>query len=72
MDDNELRKQFLSYVDRMRKVRLLSTPSLKDVNVAEDYSSLLLSNFKTIGEYASKNRIMLDEILFPLLHKNSS
>ena len=70
MEADKLREQFMDYVERMRKVRLLSTPSLEDVSVAEDYSSLLLSNFKEIGYYAGKNREMLDEILFPLLHED--
>ena len=69
MDEGILQEQFAAYVERMRKVRLLSTPSLDDISVAEDYSRLLLSNFKKIGEYAGENRIMLDEILFPLLGK---
>ena len=62
----------MTYVERMRKVRLLSTPSLEDVSIAEDYSRLLLSNFKKIGDYACENRIMLDETLFPLLNKAGS
>lgn len=69
LERDELRQQFVSYVERMKKVRLLSTPSLQDIHMADDYSRLLLSNFKKIGEYAGENREMLDEILFPLLHK---
>lgn len=65
--DMELNDQFTSYVKRMQKVRLLSTPSLDDIQEADDYSQLLLENFQKIGEYASENRRMLDEILFPLL-----
>ena len=63
----ELNDQFTSYVKRMQKVRLLSTPSLDDIQEADDYSRLLLDNFQKIGEYALENRRMLDEILFPLL-----
>lgn len=51
----------------MQKVRLLSTPSLDDIKEADDYSRLLLENFRIIGEYALENRRMLEEILFPLL-----
>ncbi len=69
MDRDRLQEQFTAYVERMRKVRLLSTPSLEDIGIAEDYSRLLLLNFKKIGEYAAENRVMLDEILFPLLDK---
>lgn len=72
MEGDKLREQFMTYVERMRKVRLLSTPSLEDVSIAEDYSRLLLSNFKKIGDYACENRIMLDETLFPLLNKAGS
>ena len=72
MEERSLRKQFAEYVERMRKVRLLSTPSLEDISVAEDYSSLLRSNFKKIGDYAGENRVMLDEVLFPLLNKKAS
>lgn len=63
----ELNDQFTAYVKRMQKVRLLSTPSLDDINEADDYSRLLLENFRKIGEYALENRRMLDEVLFPLL-----
>ena len=63
----ELNDQFTSYVKRMQKVRLLSTPSLDDIKEADDYSRLLLENFRKIGEYALENRRMLDEVLFPLL-----
>ena len=42
MEETILRKQFKEYVERMRKVRLLSTPSLEDIGIAEDYSRLLL------------------------------
>ena len=48
----ELNDQFISYVKRMQKVRLLSTPSLDDIQEADDYSRLLLDNFQKIGEYA--------------------
>ena len=67
MGEMELKNQFSSYVERMRKVRLLSAPSCDDIKRAEDYSRLLLENFQKIGEYAVENRKMLDEILFPLL-----
>lgn len=63
----ELKDQFTAYVKRMQKVRLLSTPSLDDIKEADDYSRLLLENFRIIGEYALENRRMLEEILFPLL-----
>ncbi len=71
MEEEALRRQFMSYVERMKKVRLLSTPSLEDVGMAEDYSRMLLENFRKIGEYAGKNREMLDGVLFPLLRKKS-
>ena len=69
MDGERLKEQFSAYVERMRKTRLLSTPSLEDIGIAEDYSRLLLQNFRKIGEYAAQNRVMLDKILFPLLDK---
>ena len=56
----ELNDQITSYVKRMQKVRLLSTPSLDDIQEADDYSRLLLDNFQKIGEYALENRRMLD------------
>ena len=45
----ELNDQFTAYVKRMQKVRLLSTPSLDDINEADDYSRLLLENFRKSG-----------------------
>ena len=37
MEQDVLNKQFTSYVERMQKVHLLSTPSLEDLKVADEY-----------------------------------
>ena len=70
MEQDVLNKQFTSYVERMQKVRLLSTPSLEDLKAADEYGRRLRWNFKKIGEYAGENREMLEKVLFPLLRSD--
>ena len=46
-------KELQEYVERMKKVRLLSTPDLDQITDAEGYSKLLLHNFSPIGMMAA-------------------
>lgn len=65
-----MRQEFMDYVDRMKKVRSLSTPSLDSIAGAEDYSKVLLENFKQIGCLATENRETVKTILLPILESD--
>jgi len=62
-----MRKTFIDYVERMKQVRSLSAPSLDSISTADDYSKVLLENFRLIGQLAAKNRETVEEELLPLL-----
>ncbi|MBR5115582.1 MAG: hypothetical protein IK096_00820, partial [Lachnospiraceae bacterium] len=55
------------YVERMKEIRLLSTPDLQDIRDANDYSSILVRNFSRIGELAVENRKLVDDFIKPIL-----
>ena len=61
------RKAFRDYIDRTVEIRLLSTPSLEEVENAEGYSERLAQNFIRIGQLAASNREFLDEVVFPFV-----
>ena len=60
-------KELQEYVDRMKKVRLLSTPDLDQITDAEEYSKVLLHNFSLIGMMAAENRKVIDQLIKPIL-----
>ena len=60
-------KEYEAYIERIAEIRALSTPSLSDINDANEYRKRLRSNFIRIGELAAKNREFLDTKLFPIL-----
>ncbi|MBO4902265.1 MAG: HD domain-containing protein [Lachnospiraceae bacterium] len=64
------KKQFDQFVERMKKIRELSSPPLYDFDNADDYIVRLKNNFETIGKLAAENREMLDNILFPILNSD--
>ena len=64
---DKIKEAMTSYAERLRMVRRLSAPSLEEVESADDYSRLLLHNFRKIGELAGENAEVLDKILMPLL-----
>ncbi len=64
--DNYL-KMFREYADRMKEIRLLSTPNLDEIKDADEYGNVLVENFSKIGELASENRSIIDDILKPML-----
>ena len=66
-----LRKEFTEYAERMAEIKRLSTPNIRKMDSADDYSLRLQENFKKIGQLASLNREMLDHDLYPLLDKES-
>ena len=63
---------FEKYIERTSKIRFLSSPSLKDIDNADDYADKLHKNFETIGKLAKENRDFLDNIFFPRLLKQAS
>ena len=64
---DEIKEALVSYAERLRQVRVLSAPSVEEVKDADDYSRLLLHNFRRIGELAGENAEVLDKILMPML-----
>ena len=64
------KEEFDRFIDRMSKIRYLSSPALYDFDNADDYSNRLKNNFETIGHLAADNRHMLDELLYPILESN--
>ena len=67
-----MRKEFADYVERMKKIRLLTTPSLDMVSSEEDYGRMLVDQFRQIGAMAGENRKVVEKILLPLLNSAES
>ena len=59
--------EYKEYVDRMSEIRRLSTPSLNEIEVADDYRERLRDNFVRIGELADLNRKFLDAVFYPII-----
>ena len=57
-------EEFDQFIERMSQIRDLSSPPIYDVDNENEYSKRLRENFQTIGKLASKNRKMLDEVLY--------
>ncbi|MCR5684152.1 MAG: HD domain-containing protein [Lachnospiraceae bacterium] len=64
------KEEFDRYLERMSKIRELSSPPLYDFDDAGDYSRRLKNNFEIIGKLAGENRQMLENVLFPILAAN--
>lgn len=61
-----MKKEILDqYVSRMTDIRTLSTPELKKLDSAGEYSERLRENFRQIGLLAQENRKILDQFIFP-------
>ena len=43
------KKKYIDYVDRMKKIRMLSTPELTNIEDENEYSKILVNNFSEIG-----------------------
>ncbi|MBP5281309.1 MAG: HD domain-containing protein [Lachnospiraceae bacterium] len=71
-DKQEMDNAFSNYVERMDEVSQLSSPILETVTDADDYSQLLLYNFRKIGELAGENREMIDHYFMPLINKEGA
>ena len=63
--DNEQSRA--EYIERLEKIRRLSSPSLEGIGDAGLYSDLLRQNFTRIGQLSAENRAFLDAELFPVL-----
>ena len=68
--DADSRKEYRDYIERTAEIRSLSSPSLTDIDNADDYARRLRENFERIGELAALNRSFLDTVLFPLIRSN--
>lgn len=62
--------KYLEYIQRTAKIRALSSPSLSDMDSAEDYATKLRENFVMIGELAALNRALLDAELYPVIESD--
>ena len=63
---------FQKYIDRTAKIRFLSTPSLSDIENADEYAVKLRENFQIIGKLAKENREFLDSFFYPFLKKSEN
>lgn len=64
------KQKYIDYVDRMKKIRILSTPELTNIEDENEYSKILVENFSEIGKLAKENRIIIDELIKPYLNSN--
>lgn len=60
-------QDFKDYARRMKEIRLLSTPDLRDFPSADNYSHVLAGSSSRIGEPAEENRIFIDACIMPLI-----
>ena len=58
---------FDEYIDRMIRIRLMSSPRLYNIHTAEEYSAVLQENFRKIGQLAAQNRKVYEEVISPIL-----
>ncbi|MBO6214092.1 MAG: HD domain-containing protein [Lachnospiraceae bacterium] len=65
------KKELQNYIKRMTDIRILSSPTIGELDSAWDYSERLKENFKRIGVLASENRQTLEEIIFPLAESDT-
>ena len=68
----EQREEFKGYVDRMNRIRLLSSPQLDEMTTADLYSMVLAQNFCDIGSLAEENRTFIREEIDPILRSSES
>ena len=67
MEKDQYLTLFQQYTKRMREIRLLSTPDLNDINNADEYERVLIENFSRIGELATENRKVINDVLKPMI-----
>ena len=61
------RPEFDGYVERMIRIRELSTPQIEKIATADAYCAILSDNFRRIGELAAMNRQVISETIDPIL-----
>ena len=66
-DTGALSTRLKGYVDRMVRIRFLSSPEIQDIPNAEAYSAVLADNFRAIGHLAGKNRDLISDLIAPIL-----
>ena len=67
IEQNQYLTLFHQYVKRMREIRLLSTPDLKEIKDPDEYGRILALNFSKIGELAVENRRIINDVLKPII-----
>ncbi|MCR5686336.1 MAG: hypothetical protein K6G81_13145 [Lachnospiraceae bacterium] len=67
---NNYREVFREYAERMKEIRLLSTPELSKIGDSSEYSKILIDNFSKIGEFAIENRKIINEYIKSLISSN--
>ncbi len=67
-----MRDDYREYVERMSEIRILSTPTLNEIEDADRYRERLRDNFVRIGELAELNRKFLDSSFYPLIKSEDS
>ena len=68
MMDNEKRiAELTKYIERAKRILVLSSPTLDKINNEEDYRKHLLESFGEIGRLGQKNIETLEEHFLPLL-----
>ncbi len=58
---------FREYAERMKEIRLLSTPNLDEIKDADEYGHILVENFSRIGKLATENRRIVNDFLKPMI-----
>ena len=67
---NESEMNLYDYTKRMQRIKLLSSTQVDRIDSARVYRSVLVENFKTIGQLAEENRRVIDEIINPILESD--
>ncbi len=66
----DYRSRYQEYLQRTTEIRALSTPSIDDLENADEYANRLRENFRRIGVLAAQNRKFLDTELYPLIRSD--
>ena len=65
-----IEKNIHDYVQRMKRIRVLSSPMIDENDETDTYIMRLQENFMVIGELADENRDFLENDLYPMLAKD--
>lgn len=68
----EILKNLEKYIDNLKQIRALSSPSLNGIFDETGYSRQLSENFVRIGHLAEENREILEEYLFPICRSDKA